>query len=351
MEEEAHAGSVTLRQIAKSLGISHVTVSRALRNSPEISLVRRQQIQEKAVLLGYRPNPMATALGQMRFTSKARAVTAELAWLVHSKDPRFTQRFKEFNLYWKGASETARWFGYNLEEFICNHDFNLQRLEKTLLARGVRGILIPPLQSLPEGWDDFRWENFSAVRFGHSVARPQLHVVTSDQLSNSLLALAKMEAHGYLRIGYASAKVMSTRHKAGVLMAQSNLARERQIEPLLFDSGDNNPENREKLTAWLNKTKPDAILTDVAEVRNMLNSAGRRVPEDIGLAVFSVLDGNADSGIYQNPEEIGKAAIEMLISLINHDHTGVPPICRELLIEGKWVDGTTLPPRSKPNSK
>jgi hypothetical protein len=60
-----------------------------------------------------------------------------------------------------------------------------------------------------------------------------------------------------------------------------------------------------------------------------------------------VLDGNADAGIYQNPEYIGKAAVEMLISLINHHYTGIPEICRELLIEGKWVDGSSLPPCSK----
>jgi LacI family transcriptional regulator len=345
MTEESHSGGVTLREIAKSLGISHVTVSRGLRNAPEISAARRKQIQEKALLMGYRPNPMATALGQLRFSNRARAVTAELAWLVHREDSRAPQRFKEFDLYWKGALETAKWFGYNLEEFNCNAAFSLKRLEKALLTRGVRGILIPPFQSQPPGWEDFHWEHFSAVRFGHSVTTPQLHVVTSDQTSNSLLAFARMQAHGYKRIGYVSGRIMSTRHKAGVLMAQSNLERQRQIEPLLVDAGGNTPANRQKLVAWLNKMNPDAILTDVAEVRAMLDSIGRRVPEDIGLAAFSVLDGNADSGIYQNPEEIGKAATEMLISLMNHDHTGVPSICRELLIEGTWVDGATLPPR------
>lgn len=301
--------------------------------------------------MGYRPNPIATALGQLRFTNKARAVTAELAWLVHREDSRAPNRFREFDLYWKGASETAKWFGYNLEEFNCNAAFSLKRLEKALLTRGVRGILIPPLQSQPPGWDDFHWEHFSAVRFGHSVTKPQLHLVTSDQISNSLLALSKMQAYGYKRIGYASNRIMTTWHKAGVLMVQSNLERERQIEPLLFDSSENTPENRKKLVAWLKKMKPDAILTDVAEVSRMLASAGLRVPEDIGLAAFSVLDGNADTGIYQNPEEIGNAATEMLISLINHGHTGIPSICRELLIEGKWVDGTTLPPRFEPLSR
>ena len=345
--EASRSGGVTLRDIAKSLGISHVTVSLALRDAPQISPDRRKQIREKALLMGYRPNPMATALGQLRYTSKARPVTAELAWVNYREHTQDIRRFKEFDLYWKGASETAKWFGYNLEEFICNADFTLGRLENVLLARGVRGILIPPQGTVkvPPGWDSFHWEHFAAVRFGHSVVHPRLHVVTSDQTSNSLLAFSKVRALGYERIGYLSGRNTSTRHTAGVLMAQSALDPRQQVPPLTFTTGDNNPENRKKLGQWINKTKPDAILTEVAAAGEMLKELGYRVPDNIGLAVFSVLDGNADTGIYQNPEEIGKAAVEMLISLINHNHTGVPKICRELLIEGEWVNGTTLPPR------
>ena len=129
-------------------------------------------------------------------------------------------------------------------------------------------------------------------------------------------------------------------------MAQSNLESKFQVQPLIFKTHENCPENLEKLAPWLKKVKPDAILTDLAPLREMLETLGYQVPRDLGLAVFSVLDGKADSGIYQNPEEIGKAAIEMLISLINHNHTGIPKICRELLIEGEWVDGTTLPRRN-----
>lgn len=344
MNETTHSASVTLRDIARSLGISHVTVSLALRGATQISPARRKQIQEKAIEMGYRPNPMAAALGQMRFTSKARAVTAELAWINCREEAQDIRRFKEFDLYWKGASETAKWFGYNLEEFICNVNFTLTRLEKVLRARGVHGILIPPHAKLPANWDTFHWDHFSVVRFGHSILRPRVHVVTSDQITNSLLAFSRIRALGYQRIGYVTSRTSSTRHKAGVLMAQSELEPNQQIAPLVFNTGENSRDEQKKLVQWLKKTKPDAVLTDVAVLREMLTAAGYRVPEDIGLAVFSVLDGNADAGIYQNPEEIGKSAVEMLLSLINHNHTGIPKICRELLIEGEWVDGTTLPP-------
>lgn len=351
MNQDSLSSGVTLRDIAKSLGISHVTVSLALRGAPQISKARCKQIEEKAREMGYRPNPMATALGQLRFTGKARAVAAELAWITYREDAEDIRRFKEFHLYWEGASQTAKWYGYNLEEFVYNQNFTLARLEKVLLARGVHGILIPPHPKLPPKWDSFNWDHFSTVRFGHSISRPRVHVVTSDQLSNSLLAFTKMQSKGYKRIGYVSTQANSTRHKAGVLMAQSNLNPKDQISPLIFATEKNTPEDQSKLGHWLKKTKPEAILTDVAGVPRMLKLAGYDVPEDLGLAVFSILDGNADAGIYQNPEEIGKAAVEMLISLINHNHIGVPKICRELLIEGEWVDGTTLPPRLESDHK
>ena len=89
----------------------------------------------------------------------------------------------------------------------------------------------------------------------------------------------------------------------------------------------------------------EALLTDVIQPRETLVKLGYRIPEDIGLAATSILDGNSDAGIDQNSEEIGKAAAETLLSLMNHHEYGIPEVVREVLITGKWVDGTTLPPR------
>jgi LacI family transcriptional regulator len=95
----------------------------------------------------------------------------------------------------------------------------------------------------------------------------------------------------------------------------------------------------------LKKYKPDAILTDVSELPGLLKKIGCKIPDDLGLATTSVLDGNADAGIDQNSKEIGKVAIQLLISLINHNERGIPRVCREVLVEGQWVDGKTLPPK------
>ncbi|MCP5545740.1 MAG: LacI family DNA-binding transcriptional regulator, partial [Akkermansiaceae bacterium] len=116
------------------------------------------------------------------------------------------------------------------------------------------------------------------------------------------------------------------------------------LEPLLTD--EKNPvQSRRMLEKWLKKWKPDAILTTNPDISSMLEKLGLRIPDDIGLAVTSILDAKADAGIDQHPEEIGRVGFLMLNSLINDRAWGIPPIFRQILVEGSWVDGSTLPVR------
>lgn len=57
---------VTLKQIALEAGVSVMTVSRALRNQPSSASATRQRIQQIAERLGYRPNPLVSALMSYR---------------------------------------------------------------------------------------------------------------------------------------------------------------------------------------------------------------------------------------------------------------------------------------------
>jgi hypothetical protein len=78
----------------------------------------------------------------------------------------------------------------------------------------------------------------------------------------------------------------------------------------------------------------------------MVRQADYDIPGDIGFAALSIHDGNADAGIDQKPFEIGKAACELVVSLILYGGWGYPEAPREVLIEGAWVDGSMLPPRA-----
>jgi DNA-binding LacI/PurR family transcriptional regulator len=335
---------VTLRDVALELGVTHTTVSRALRDDPQISKPTRDRVQKAARDMGYKPDPMLSALSHYRRGKSTTPIGAELAWINHWSNPKKLRSFKEFDLYWKGAFEEAERCGFRLEEFVMNHDFTPARLGKMFRARNIRGLLLPPRGSVAPDYGDLCWDDYCIVRFGHSLPSPHCHLVTSDQLTDGLLAFESIWKNGYRRIGLVTSSKMHTRFNAGFLFAQTQWSPDLKI-PTLILPNDTREEDLRLLAAWLKKHKPDALLTDVSELRDLLRTISYSVPKDVGLAALSVLDGNADAGIDQNSEEIGKVAIQLLISLINHNECGIPKICREVLVEGAWVNGSSLPVR------
>lgn len=332
---------ITLRDIARELNVSHTTVSRALRNNPEVSKPLREKIQKLAETMGYKPDPMLSALAHYRRSKTKQPIAAELAWLNHWPDPAKIRSYKEFDLYWRGAFEEADRCGFRLEEFVLR-DISLDRLEKILRARNIRGILLPPRGESAPDYTQFNWDDFCIVRFGHSFSFPHAHLVSSDQLTDGVIAFDNIWKNGYRRIGLVTSSRMHTRFGAGFMFSQMKWGPKVRL-PALVLKHESKTEDASHLSAWLKANKPDAILTDVRELREMLEASGWRVPKRVALAVLSVLDGNADAGINQNSHEIGRAAVQLLISLINHNESGIPKICREVLVEGQWTNGTTLP--------
>src|SRR5262245_16926091 len=72
---------ITVRQIARRLNVSHTTVSRALKDDPRISVAVRKKIRGAAETLGYRPDPMLSALAAYRKGQTKKSIGAELAWI------------------------------------------------------------------------------------------------------------------------------------------------------------------------------------------------------------------------------------------------------------------------------
>lgn len=338
---------VTLRDIARVLGVSHVTVSLALRNSPRIPAKRCQEVQKLAAKMGYQPNPMATALAQHRRASSVRPVAAALGWLNFWKSPSDLRKHAEFDAYWRGARRTAEKFGYRLDEFNCDgKSLTLARLQEILVSRGINGLLLPPQRTtLP--LEHFDWTRFSTVRFGRSVERPRLHLVTADQVASAMRAFNAARDLGYKRVGFldGGGYLHGTRFTAGFMLAQRFVPAGDRLPLFSVDQVNWRP-RVPALIRWMKSAKPDAILTDFADAREMLAKAGYRVPEDVGLGAMSILDGKCDAGIDQHPEEIGRVAMLLLISLIHDWDRGEPPIFREILVEGAWVDGSMMPRRA-----
>ena len=102
---------------------------------------------------------------------------------------------------------------------------------------------------------------------------------------------------------------------------------------------------RESLKQWMRKHGPDAVLTSVPHVPGMIRELGYRVPERVGVAGTSVYDVPVEAGINQNPEAIGRIAVEMLVGQINVNERGEPAAPCRILVESLWQDGKSLPKR------
>lgn len=334
-----------MKHIAREVGVTVATVSLALKNHPSISEARREQIREAAARLGYRPNAMATALAHHRHQSRFHPVQAALAVINSYPEPAKLHAQPSFEDCWRGASMAADKFGYRLEEFSANEKHPLKKLERIFLTRNIRGIILAPLPPGESGvnWESFAWNKFSVVRMGRRAESPQVHFVTSAQAANTVLSFDKMRERGYQRIGFTGYWDKARMFGAGFLWSQHQPSLRSRVPPFLFSKVTPELNQQRRFEQWLKKAKPDAILTDSIAVPAMLEKAGYRVPEDIGLAATNVRDIPVDAGIDQNPEEIGRVSTLAAISLIHDSDLGMPEFIREILVRGKWVDGKSLP--------
>lgn len=347
MNSEPSRLRISLRDIAKKVGVSHVTVSLALRNHPRISEPMRIKIRQTADEMGYRPDPMLAALAHYRKDKTQAPLSAGIAWINAWPDPNALRRHKEFDFYWQGAFAAAEKFGYRLEEFRLDQQYTPQRLHQILSTRGIAGLLLPPHNPSPD-WGDFPWQEYSVVRFGRSLPTPRMHLVTSDQVANSILAFDEIRNLGYKRIGFIINEVSIRRgghyFEGGFLMAQRTVPEKDRVPVFSFGNLSTTAQAR-AIEAWILKHKVDAIFTDVVDIPELLAKQKISVPDDIGMAATTVLDAKIDAGINQEPEEIGRVGLLMLNSLINDGSRGVPQIFRQVLVEGSWVNGKSLPSR------
>jgi DNA-binding LacI/PurR family transcriptional regulator len=346
-----HSKRITLRDVAQKVGVSHVAISLALRNDPSISLKRRVEIKQAAEQMGYRPDPLLSSLAVYRSSQRPARIRGSLAWVNHWEEPERLRKHKEFDGYWRGASEAARRFGYHLDEIRWPADCSAKRFERIMLARGVRGMLVPPHRGAPD-WGQFDWNKFSVIRFGMSVQTPDSNLVTSDQARAVGMALARIDQYGYERIGLVVPGSYDSRlggnYYGGFCWGQKILQLKHCLPPLMTDEAtyrDQPGQAKEALRKWLARHQPDAILTAEVQVPAMLQELGCRIPGDIAVAGTSG-DVPVDAGINQHSEEIGRIAVEMLVKQININERGVPPAPCRILVESHWVDGPSLPQRS-----
>lgn len=342
-----HHKRVTIYDIAAKVGVSHSTVALALRNHHRISEKRRQQIVRVAAEMGYVPDPLLAALASYRAQIRPAKLQNALAWLNHWEQPERLRKLREFDAYWRGAEAAARRFGYRLEEIRWEPEFSARRFEQILLTRAIRGVLIPPHPAVPD-WGNFDWNKFSVIRFGLSVPSPDSHLVTADQLRAVLMAVRKISELGYRRIGLVIPEDYDRRlggNFIGGFAAAQKFYQLAVLPPLLieerFYTGELVKGSR-LLQQWLIRHKPDALLTSVSSLPDMIRNLRYRIPRDIAVAGTGI-DVPVDAGIDQHSEAIGRMAVEMLVSQINLNERGEPADPARILIESRWREGASMP--------
>ncbi|MDQ8207924.1 LacI family DNA-binding transcriptional regulator [Coraliomargarita sp. SDUM461003] len=107
---------VSLKQIAEKAGVSRMTVSCALRNSPRVKAETAARIQAIADELGYAPDPrFAEHMARVRET-KQKALLP-IAWINANAKQKAFREYEWLQPYFEGAQERCEELGYRLEEF------------------------------------------------------------------------------------------------------------------------------------------------------------------------------------------------------------------------------------------
>ncbi|MDN3587509.1 LacI family DNA-binding transcriptional regulator [Pedobacter aquatilis] len=121
--------NATLKKIAEQLSVSISTVSRALKNHPDISQDTKKKINELAELLEYDPNPYAVNL--RTHSSKEFAVVV----------PSLSNFF--YHSFISAIEEEARVYGYSVIIYRSSNDAEIeQQILKNCRHKRVSGIFI-----------------------------------------------------------------------------------------------------------------------------------------------------------------------------------------------------------------
>ncbi len=135
-------GRVTIKDIARELGISPSTVSKALKGHPDISPATKKAVKELVDRWNYKPDPIALSL-QGGLSKSIGVIVPEIVHFF-------------FSTVISGIEDLANESGYHVMFCQSNESYSREvRAVQTLLASRVDGILVS-LSKVTENFDHFR---------------------------------------------------------------------------------------------------------------------------------------------------------------------------------------------------
>ena len=308
---------VTLKDIARYLNLSPSSVSRALKDHPEISLKTKMQVMEVAARLNYRPNVVARGL-KKRQTDTIGVIIPEI---VHYF----------FSQVISGIEEVAYNEGYTV--MICQsnekYDREINNVH-TLLAHQVAGILVSVSKETSgfEHLQEIKKEGIPLVFFDRAFENMKFsRVVFNDKpgAANSINCIIK---EGYTRFanfaGYSDTNIGKERLDGYIdALAKNKIPVKKDwIIEGGFEFRDGYGSFKKLISSG---SLPEVIFTVNDRVAlgayKAAKEAGLNIPEDIGIFGygFNEITDFFDpqfTVINQDPRKMGQEAIKLIINEI-----------------------------------
>lgn len=310
------SGLVTIKDLARELKISASTVSRALKNHPDISEETKRAVHELAEKLNYQPNAVALSLKQRR----SNTIGVIIPEIVHYF----------FSSVISGIEDIAYDAGFNV--IICQSNERYEREvanTKTLLASRVDGILV----SVSKETTDYKHfynlynNNVPMVFYDRIVPGLQADQVIIDDFDASYRATRHLIETGRKRIvhfGGPFKLLIGQNRKDGYIKALKEEGIE--VDQSLIFEADTFEKARLAAMRLVNEKRSfDGIfaVNDLTAIGAMqtLQKRGIKIPDDVAIVGFSDgrFSGITDptlTSVDQHGYEMGTIATEMLLKRI-----------------------------------
>lgn len=323
----------SLNDIALKLGISKMTVSRALRGGKHVETGLKERIVKTAAEMGYQPDPeIAKLMTHMRRTrSVAEPRTLAFVWAERSSQE--IERSSWSQQLVLGAHRQARKLGFQLEEFhLAARGMTARRLTEILQARGIPGLILSPLVSRSRGHVSMAWEKFSSVVIGLGYARPQLHRVHHHHYLGMMTALRMLKKQKFKRIGFYCGSTINERMFrawSASFLAHHPLAKPGDLLALRKSvSGAD-------FLQWVKTARPDVVIDGGHVVKEWIAALPlARRPQHVSLGWRA--DMPEVAGIDQQADVLGAAAVDLLVTQYQQNERGVPESPKIVMTEGVW---------------
>jgi LacI family transcriptional regulator len=338
---------VVLRDVAEKAGVHLTTAARAMKNDPRVQPDTLARIQEIAKEMGYMPDPMLSALSTYRIATRPSLYHGTVGWITNfpTKDGWAVESFK---LYRLGAAEALARHGYLLEDFwLREPKMTGRRAAQILQSRGIRGLLVCPLPTHC-GRISLSLENFAAITFGYTMARPAIHRVTTSHYENMQNCMRQLYHLGYRRPGFVNWDEISKRvgdqwtaaYRTPPFAGKwENDLPILQLEKTPTTFSDT---NRDIFLKWVKANRLDSVLVVDRHILDWLTEAGYRVPEDIAYISPSLQESNVEhAGVFETSHDVGRAAGDFLVGMLARGEFGIPEVPRRILLDGIWQIGKT----------